>query len=495
MVSATIGAGRAGGRVDHDLRRTAYLRTHERRRAGRHLHGDGDLPGVVGHRAGQDARGSADLGQAAGHAGDLEAYVDQVARCGGQPVAALGPRVAEGRLEGQLHRRGLRDPGVAALERLDDGRGAEVVGADDGLGEADGLAVVVGVGVADDRDEASRHQQRVPVLEGGLVVAGPRPVPDLDGVHVGVVVAVVPPDAGQRVERVRRDRHPAQLAHPVGERRQQGVLGPVAPVDPGAGRQPDREPVPAAGGDLLAAHHQEVVGDVPAPDQGGGAGVVVGGAEEVQPGRARRGQHLRLGARAVGVPGVDVHVAAVPARTGPRHPPRRRVGLERRPLRTEVEAHVDPPRGARRHDLVRPEQDVPDPRRDRPGEVARGGGGPADPEVPPRPARPAAEAGRVADAVTRGVEDPDVDDVVAEAQAGVGRVEVVGHLDRADALRHPERQVVPVRGVRVGELAAEGPADDRPRGGRLDGDRLDGEHGRGRRDAGSREQEPASVEA
>jgi hypothetical protein len=76
-------------------------------------------------------------------------------------------------------------------------------------------------------------------------------------------------------------------------------------------------------------------------------------------------------------------------------------------------------------------------------------------EVASGAARPAAEPGSVAQPLARRVEDADVHDVGAEAGAGVVGVEVVAHLERAHALRHPERQVVPVRGLRVLEVAVE----------------------------------------
>ena len=284
-----------------------------------------------------------------------------------------------------------------------------------------------------------------------------------------------------------RDGEATDPAHALGEHGELVVLGTEAPVDPGARRQAQREPVPGAGGDLLAGDDQEVVGDVPAPGELGGGGVVLGGADEVQAGLAGQRQQRALGVAAVGVDGVEVAVAAVPPGPGALHASRGGLRTEALRLPTEVQRHRHLVVDARRHYREWAEHDVPGAGGDQPGEVARSSPAATDAEPVPRPAGPAAEPARVAEVVPAGVEDPDVDHVGAEAQAGVGLLVGVGHLDLAHPAGHLDRQVVPVRRAHAGEGASERLGAALP--GRR---RLEARHGRGRHDPGGAGQEAAT---
>ena len=135
---------------------------------------------------------------------------------------------------------------------------------------------------------------------------------------------------------------------------------------------------------------------------------------------------------AVGVDGVQVEVAAVPARPCAWDRRRRSYRLEHRPRRPERQGHLDPPVHALGSDRVRPEQDVPPPRFDVPGRRLR----PADRERRPRSAAVAAKPASIAEPGPGRVEDADVEHIADDAWQRFGLVVRVAHLDLAG--RRPE---------------------------------------------------------
>ncbi len=167
---------------------------------------------------------------------------------------------------------------------------------------------------------------------------------------------------------------------------------------------------------------------------------MVGGHDEVQPGRARPGGHLGGLAAPVGVHGVQVAVAPVPGAAPPPGALRRVGGGELPAGRAEPQGDVDPVLQPLRGDLVRPEDDVPAPRADRPRQVAGRGLLPAHRELGPEAARPAAEA-PAAEFGAALVEQPDVAGVARGAGRHGRLVVAVGDGEFADAGRDVEGQV------------------------------------------------------
>jgi hypothetical protein len=106
--------------------------------------------------------------------------------------------------------------------------------------QTDDVPWCVRIRAADDRQSPAVDEQRVPLGHDGLVVEGSGSVPRLD--RVDVVVPELPPRVLQWRERMCGDREAAELVHQVDEPRQLAAVGPVAPVDPAAGRQPGGGP-------------------------------------------------------------------------------------------------------------------------------------------------------------------------------------------------------------------------------------------------------------
>ena len=173
------------------------------------------------------------------------------------------------------------------------------------------------------------------------------------------------------------------------------------------------------------------------PAQVGAGGVVLGGGDEVEPGRPGRRGQLGRGAAAVGVHGVGVQVPPVPAAAPAGRPLGRRVGDEGRPRRSLAQGDLDLPGQPLGVDGVGAEHDLPGALADRAGQVAGGGARPADGEAVPGPARPAPDPGPL-------VEHPEVEGVARHPGRGRGPVVAVADGQLAHPGRHLDRQVEPV---------------------------------------------------
>ena len=125
----------------------------------------------------------------------------------------------------------------------------------DGLRPPDRLTRRVRVAAAQRGYPPALPQQLLPDPQRQLVIDVPQPVPDFHRVHV--LVTELPCAARQRYRWMRRHHHAAVCAHLPCVIGKNTVAGCVSPVDPSAGRQPDRQPVPVPGGDLLARDHVE----------------------------------------------------------------------------------------------------------------------------------------------------------------------------------------------------------------------------------------------
>ena len=257
------------------------------------------------------------------------------------------------------------------------------------------------------------------------------------------------------------------------------VAGAVAPVDERAGVRAERDDVAVTRRDLLAQQDQQVVARLVGPMGVRGMGVVLGGVDEVQARRAGEGRDLGGGAAAVGVPGVQVAVAAVPgaaAALGPRGRVRRLHGGAGFAV---GERDGDLVRQSLRGHGVGAERDVPGALADRARDVAGRGVVGADEELRARAARPAAEA-LAAQFRAALVEDADVERVARGAGRDGGLLVRVRDLDLPYAVRDFDGQIHEVGGAggqsaahrlrllvrcRVGGLARETHASQRKRGG------------------------------
>ena len=224
---------------------------------------------------------------------------------------------------------------------------------------------------------------------------------------------------------------------PPGEPGERVVAGAVAPVHPPAVGQAERQPVAVPGGHLGSGDDQQPVEFDPGEMAVGRDRVVVGRRDEVQPVGAGLGRQFLGRALPVGVDGVHVQVAPVPAGAAPGDGPGQRVGKPGGPGRAPVDPHPDLPRHAGRVHHDRPERDGPRPRRDRPGQVAgcRVVGRHREP-VAGAPGPPAQVGGRV--------EQPEVEDVLRDPGHGGERLVRGRDRDPMRAGRHLERQVRPL---------------------------------------------------
>lgn len=113
----------------------------------------------------------------------------------------------------------------------------------------------------------------------------------------------------------------------------------VAPVDHLPWEDPQSEPVPGPGGDLLAQDHQQIVVDVPTPGAMCAGGVVLGGREEINSRRTGTGRKLlRRQLAAVRDHRMHMAVTSVPP-TPPIGHLRRREGLRYRKMPSRVVTH------------------------------------------------------------------------------------------------------------------------------------------------------------
>ena len=392
------------------------------------------------HRAGAGA----EPGQAAGRAPHLQPDGDLLAGRHLQPFPDPGRTARRRRLQAQVDRVRPGHPAAPGGQAAQDRPPVQPVGQDHGPGVADPVVVAVGVAAAHRRQVAAGGQQPVPAGQGGLVVRRPGAVPDLDGVHAAVAEA--PGAAGERVAGVGGHGQPAPAVQ-LGQDPVKGAVGgPVAPVDHGPGGQAEGQPVAVAGGDLLAVDHEEVRPGVAAPAEAGAGRVVLGGGDEVEPGRAGRGGQLGRGARAVGVDGVGVQVAPVPAAAPAARPRGRRVGDERRPRRPPAQGHLGPPGQPLGGDGVGAEHELPGARVHRAGQVPRGRARRRDGEAVAGPARPPPEPGVHAPLV----EHPDVEGVAGHARRGRRPVVAVADGQLAHAAAAPRPAGRPSRARRAG---------------------------------------------
>ncbi|UUL76371.1 hypothetical protein NG819_00050 [Pseudarthrobacter sp. Fe7] len=181
---------------------------------------------------------------------------------------------------------------------------------------------------------------------------------------------------------------------------------------------------------------------------------MVGTDNEVELRSPRPGSDLGRGPLAVGVDGMQVRVATVPAGA-------LAFDLQRRVLRTEcgtvrpvLQGHVDGVIHALFRHLVGSQRDAPRALTDGTWEVPRGGLGGADEELGPEAARPAAETlPRQVGALF--IEDADVAGVGEQPRGGCGLAVAVGDADLVDTGRNLDRKVHEVSRARV-EMAGDG---------------------------------------
>jgi hypothetical protein len=434
----------------------------------------GEQHPLVGHEADGAARG----------AGDLQPYRDRGVRVDPQPLAdsrVLGPAAGRGEGEGEVL--GLGDVGVPRADAVLDRLPRQVLGEDDGLGQADRVRVAVGVAVAHRREPLpvlpyGRHERRVPGGEGDLVVGRVGAVPHLDGVRLAEAELPGAADAGG--VRMGGDHQAAGPPDLAGELSEAVVARPVAPVDEGAGLGAEGDDVTVARGDLLAQHDQQVVARLRGPMGVRGLGVVLRRVDEVQARRTRQRRDLGGGAAPVRVPGVQVAVTPVPGPTPPLRP-LRRVHRPRGDARFAVgERDRELVRQSLRGDGVRAQRHVPGAGVHGAGEVTGRRVVDPDEELRARPARPAPEtpAAQVRAVL---VEDADVEGVALGAGRDGRLVVRVGHLDlvdprgdldghvhivgRAGRERAPYRPRLLGTACRGCRTAREGHASQRKRGG------------------------------
>ena len=169
----------------------------------------------------------------------------------------------------------------------------------DGLRPPDRLTRRVRVAAAQRGYPPALPQQLLPDPQRQLVIDVPQPVPDFHRVHV--VVAELPCASRKRYRRMRGHHETAVRPHPLGVGGEDAVARRVPPVNPAARRQRDRQPMPVTGGDLLTRDDLQAVVLGCRPGPVGGAGVVVGGDDEVKAGRPGGRGHLSDPPPAIGM--------------------------------------------------------------------------------------------------------------------------------------------------------------------------------------------------
>lgn len=199
--------------------------------------------------------------------------------------------------EHQCDRARLGHIAATATKSLDEVGRRKALRVHDGLRPPDRLTRRVRVAAAHRGYPPVLPQQLLPDPQRQLVIDVPQPVPDFHRVHV--VVAELPCASRKRHRRMRGHHETAVRPQPLGVGGEDAVARRVPPVNPAARRQRDRQPMPVTGGDLLTRDDLQAVVLGCRPGPVGGAGVVVGGDDEVKAGRrGGRGRSDPPGSRA-----------------------------------------------------------------------------------------------------------------------------------------------------------------------------------------------------